>query len=60
MNFAFCIILHTKTVGVPHTKQGPTHPYSQYHDCWWPGEARSHAITNNDGKTKCAASMPIR
>ena len=48
----FMSLLHidmTKVVEIlAHARQGPAILHSQYHCCWWPGDARSHSISNHD------------
>ena len=46
--YLYCIsFLHTDRTDVvdifPRVFQKPTVVYSQYHTCWWPGDARSQA-----------------
>ena len=52
----FLSFLHTDTTKVveilPRVRQGPTLIFksscSQYHFCWWPGDARSQDISNHN------------
>ena len=51
--YLYCIsFLHTDRTEVvdifPCVFQRPTVVYSQYHGCWWPGDAMSQGISNHD------------
>ena len=52
MYFYFISFLHTEMVHViqilPHGRQVPVYPTqsTQYHGCWWFGDARSHGISS--------------
>ena len=35
------------SIPIPHGSQGPIYPALSIYCCWWPGDARSQAISNN-------------